>query len=122
MMRLRIFKITLLLLLAGCFPVRDFSTSNLSSLYRVEEKAFHPEFAAFNISDSLVHLYIKLQPAEFLFSKQPDDKFRAFALIRTELIPSYEDAKVLSDRSELFSFDMSEKEKSRIVEMNVPAP
>lgn len=122
MIRLRIFSLILVLLLAGCWTVRDYSVSNMASMYRVSEKNFHPEFTAFNESDSTVRLFVKLLPAEFLFARQPDGKFMAFVNIHSDALISYEDATVIDSSSKTFSFELAEKELVRIVEVVVPAP
>jgi GWxTD domain-containing protein len=105
----------------SCFSVRDISSSNMSAEYRGNEKDFHPDFIAFNESDTVIKLFVRLQPSEFLFARQPDDKFRAFITIHADLINSYEDTKVLDSASAIFSFDLSEKDSPAILSVSLPA-
>lgn len=121
MTRLRIFSLLLISLLVGCFTLRDYSSSNLSSMYRVNEKSYHPEFIAYNESDSTIRLFVKLLPSEFLFARQTDGSFKASVKIHSDIIFSYEDAAVIDTSSQTFSFDLSEKELIRIAEVIIPA-
>ncbi len=94
----------------------------MSSFYRASEKNFHPEFSAFNESDSTVRLYIKLLPSEFLFSRQTDGGFKAFVNIHSDVIVSYEEARVIDSSMAGFSFDLSEKEMTKVLDVLVPVP
>lgn len=122
MTRLLIFSIVTCILTIGCYIVKDYSSSNMSSLYRVNEKDFHPEFAAFNESDSTVRLFVKLLPSEFLFARQTDGSFKALVNIHSDVIVSYEEARVIDSSTQSFSFDLSEKGLTKFLEVVVPVP
>jgi GWxTD domain-containing protein len=122
-MRIRIIRHSVYLLfiiLVSCIAARDMSTENMASDYRSSEKYFHPEFAAFNINDSVVQLYIKMLPAEFLYIRQEDGSFRSTINIHTEIISSYEMTKLIDSASASFSFDLTQKETTSIQSMFVP--
>lgn len=112
---------SLVLLISSCLTVRDISTVNLSSVYRPSEQNFHPEFVAFNESDTTVKLFAKVLPGEFLFIRQPDEKFRAFVNIHSEIIRSYEDTKVLDSTSSEFTFELDERPDYKIITTVIPA-
>ncbi len=110
----------LLLLLVSCIPLRDMSSLNMASVYRVSEQNYHPEFIAYNESDSTVRLFIKILPDEFLFARQPDDKFRSVIQIHSEIIGSYEIAKIIDSTSVDFSFNLSDKLETKVLSMSIP--
>ena len=100
--------------------MRDISSLNMSNDYRSTEKIFHPEFIAYNESDSSVLLFLKVLPGEFLFERQPDDQFRSIISVHTEIIGSYEISKIIDSTTSMFSFDLREKTEYKILSMSVP--
>lgn len=100
--------------------MRDMSLVNMASVYRVTEQNYRPEFIAYNESDSSVRLYIKVLPDEFLFVRQPDDQFRSIIQIHSEIISSYELAKIIDSTSVDFSFNLSDKSETKILSMSIP--
>lgn len=107
-------------LAVSCLPVRDVSTLNMVSDYRATDKYFHPEFVAYNITDSTAKLFIKVLPGEFLFVRQFDEKFRSFINVYSETIISYESSKMIDSTSADYSFELTEKGDSQIISMNIP--
>jgi GWxTD domain-containing protein len=122
-MQIRIIKRSfyfILLLLISCLPARDISTMNMASDYRTSEKFFHPEFVTYNKSDSIVQLFVKVLPSEFLFVRQADESFRAEINIYAEVIGSYENTKLIDSTSANFSFELKEKSVEKNIVVNVP--
>ncbi len=106
--------------MVSCLPMRDMSSLNIASVYRVAEQNFHPEFIAYNESDSTVRLFLKVLPGEFLFERQPDDQFRSIINVHSEIIGSYELTKIIDSTTAEFSFDLREKSDYMILSMNIP--
>src|SRR6266478_2066432 len=77
-------------LLFSCYSSRDLSNRNLSDVYRKSEQVFHPEFAVYHSSDTSSMLYVKINPKELLYMRQPDDRFKASFKINYSLLESYE--------------------------------
>lgn len=100
--------------------MRDMSTMNMASGYRNADQKYHPEFVAFNESDSTVQLFLKVLPGEFLFTRQSDDQYRAAINVHTEIIGSYEIAKIIDSTTAEFSFELNEKSDSKILSMLIP--
>ena len=98
----------------------DMSTMNMASVYRMADQKYHPEFVAFNESDSTVQLFLKVLPGEFLFTRQSDDQFRATISVHSEIIGSYELGKIIDSTTSEFSFELNEKSDSKILSMYVP--
>src|SRR5689334_9541423 len=92
----------------SCVGTRDLSAVNLSNLYRNAEHFFHPEFTVVHSSDSTSRLLVLLNTKEFLFSRQPDDKFKAFFRIHYRLAEAYESIKVILDSGST-AFTISEE-------------
>ena len=100
--------------------MRDMSTMNMASVYRMANQKYHPEFVAFNESDSTVQLFLKVLPGEFLFTRQSDDQFRATISVHTEIIGSYELGKIIDSTTSEFSFELNEKADSKILSAYIP--
>ncbi len=100
--------------------MRDMSSVNMASDYRPVENNFHPEFVAYNENDSSVRLFIKVLPSEFLFARQSDDQFRSIISIHSEIIASYEFAKIIDSTTAEFSFDLKEKTENKVLSMFIP--
>ncbi len=122
-MRMRIINYSVYLLflfLISCIAARDMSSMNMANDYRSAEKYFHPEFVAYNINDTAVRLFLKVLPSEFLFVRQEDESFRASISVYAEIIGSYEMTKIIDSITAGFSFDLTEKEETRVISMDVP--
>ena len=100
--------------------MRDMSTTNMASVYRMADQKYHPEFVAFNESDSTVQLFLKVLPGEFLFTRQSDDQFRATISVHSEIIGSYELGKIIDSTTSEFSFELNEKSDSKILSTYIP--
>ena len=100
--------------------MRDMSTMNMASVYRMSDQKYHPEFVAFNESDSTVQLFLKVLPGEFLFTRQSDDQFRATISVHSEIIGSYELGKIIDSTTSEFSFELNEKSDSKILSTYIP--
>ena len=108
------------MLMVSCLPIRDMSTMNMASVYRMADQKYHPEFVAFNESDSTVQLFLKVLPGEFLFTRQSDDQFRATISVHSEIIGSFELAKIIDSTTTEFSFELNEKSDSKILSTLIP--
>ncbi len=107
------------LLLTSCTETKDLSVVNLSNLYRDTDQFFHPEFAVEHQSDSTSKLFIQLNTKEFLYSRQPDDQFRAFFTIHFRLVEAYESLNVLLDSGGV-KFQINEEEKNTFKTYTIP--
>src|SRR5438094_492783 len=76
--------------LFSCYSSRDLSNRNLSDIYHKSEQVFHPEFAVVHRTDTSSVLYVKVNPKEFLYMRQADDRFKASFNIHYNLLESYE--------------------------------
>lgn len=92
----------------------------MATVYRPIDKNFHPEFVAFNETDSTVRLFLKILPEEFLFARQPDETFKAFMNVRSEIIGSYEQTKLIDSASTDFTFELTDKSVSNVLSMEIP--
>lgn len=109
-----------LLIVAGCVPSRDISNKNMVSMYRTDDQLFHPEIAAFILSDSSARLFVKIKLDELLFVRQPDNAFRASMRVHCELISSYDDTRLLDSASADFDFSMADRAEAKILYMDFP--
>lgn len=109
-----------LLLFASCFTSRDLSSTNMASFYKPSDNIYHPEIAVWNQMDSSVKVIVKLSPDELLFVRQPDESFKSYLKIITEVIRSYDDTKILDSVSTIFSFDIQDKAVQKTLSFNLP--
>jgi GWxTD domain-containing protein len=116
----RIIIILVLCFLSACTGPRDLSSQNLVSLYRPGELVFHPELQVFHVHDSLSRLYVRLNPDELLFIRQPDDNFRASLRVKIQLLVSYENTTVKDTGIGDFLFEMKEKGKMKLFSVDFP--
>jgi GWxTD domain-containing protein len=82
--------ITVSILFSSCWETRDISNRNLADYYRNTEHFFHPEFAVHHTSATASTVLVKLDPKEFLFVRQADDRFKAMLSLHYDLMESYE--------------------------------
>lgn len=111
--------ILIVILVASCTGARDLSVVNMSDLYRNNEHFYHPEFLVRHSTDSTSKLYVLLNAKDFLFSRQPDDHFRAFFTIQYRLAEAYESIQHLLDSGSV-SFEISEDDKNKMKMYEVP--
>jgi len=120
------YKIQLILFLSvflySCFSSRDLSNRNLSDVYRKGEQLLHPEFAIFHSSDTTSALYIKINPKEFLFMRQPDDHFKASFNIHYNLLESYESTTSLGEGVDTYVVDQEDSKKPEVYSLKVKLP
>jgi GWxTD domain-containing protein len=109
----------LLLFVASCTGTRDLSVVNLSGIYRNADRFFHPEFAVAHASDTTSRIVVLLNTKELLFSRQSDDRFRAFFSVHYKLAEAYESIKTILDSGNT-SFQVSEEEKNLPLVYEVP--
>ena len=109
-----------LLLFSSCFTSRDLSSTNMASFYKPSDNIYHPEIAVCNQMDSSVKVIVKLSPDELLFVRQPDESFKSYLKIITEVIRSYDDTKILDSVSTIFSFDIQDKAVQKTLSFNLP--
>jgi GWxTD domain-containing protein len=107
--------------LASCFGSKNISNMNMVSQYRGTEQLFHPEFTVFNEEDSAIRIWMKVHPDEFLFVRQSDESYKSFISVFFELTESYESSATLDSMSSVFSFDLSEKIKSKNISVRMPS-
>ena len=111
------------LLLFGCLGTKDLSVVNLSDLYRGAAHTYHPEFAVAHQTDSTSKLLVRLNTKELLFSRQSDDRFRAFITIRYQLVDSYESInEVLDSGYTAIQVEETDKNRQKIFEVNFHLP
>ena len=118
----KIFYILLPVLYAGffsCTGTKDLSVVNLAGLYRSDDRFYHPEFTVMHQSDTTSKLMVKLNTKEFLFSRQPDDKFNAFFSIHYRLADAYESINVLLDSGSM-AFRINEADKNTFQVYDLP--
>ncbi len=92
----------------------------MASFYKPSDNIYHPEIAVCNQMDSSVKVIVKLSPDELLFVRQPDESFKSYLKIITEVIRSYDDTKILDSVSTIFSFDIQDKAVQKTLSFNLP--
>lgn len=90
------------------------------SVYRESDLIFHPEFVAYNINDTIVQLFAKINLSEFLYERKSDENFRSVINIHAEIIESYESAKIIDSTSKEFSFELAEKQNAKVISLFIP--
>ena len=87
----------------------------MASIYRSNDQIFHPEFSAYNETDSNITLFIKILPNDFLYSRQPDEQFRAIMEVHVDVIKSFEETTIIDSTTNQFLFDLTEKENNKLL-------
>jgi GWxTD domain-containing protein len=90
------------------------------SVYRESDLIFHPEFVAYNVNDSTLQLFAKINLSEFLYERKSDENFRSVVNIYAEIIESYESTKIIDSTTKEFSFDLTEKQNAKVLSLFIP--
>jgi GWxTD domain-containing protein len=108
--------------LYSCYNSRDLSNRNLSDVYRKGEQLLHPEFVIFHSSDTTSTLYVKINPKELLFMRQPDDRFKASFNIHYSLLENYESTTVLGEGVDTYVIDQEDSKTPNVYSLKVKLP
>ena len=93
-----------------------------SSSYKHDVNAIHPEFAVFNVSDTISELHFKINSKEILYTRTDGINFASNVLISYHLLASYDSKEVVDSSSvKLIDINNDNSNKDLIGKINVKA-
>lgn len=111
----------LVLILGGCFTPGDLANRNMAGNYRpLDGQSLSADVTVRQLSDSLARVLVRINPDEYLYVRQAENRYQATVSIRLQLVESYDVPTRYDSALARFTLDMSEKGKARIFEVDLP--
>lgn len=114
--------IAVVLIAVACGTPRRTSVTTQTNSYKKEVNTIHPQFAVFNVSDSITELHFKVASRELLYTRPDGINFTSSLLIAYRLYSSYDSKEILDSGSvRLVDVNNNGADKFLMGKMNVRA-
>jgi len=101
------------LFIFSCTTPGNIRNQNIAYLYQPDKLHFKPEFKVWNYSDDSSRLYVRINPKEFLFTRN-EENFTANFSVAYRLIESYENPIVIDSSRKSFATRKNENSSANV--------
>src|ERR1035437_2299934 len=110
------------LLIIACTSPRKTKTTTKTTTYKRDVNSLHPQFAVFNVSDTLSELHYKINSKELLYTRPDGINFSSNILISYHLLPAFDSKEIIDSASiRLIDQNNDNADKFLVGKMNVRA-